>query len=69
MLELLVQVYIEDRQSQIDECLRAAEAKRWARLASAQSTGSFSRLPGFRQRTRRASSAAFAAGHSASINE
>jgi len=69
MLELLVQAYIADRQREIDECLRAAEARRWARCASTQSTGWLSRLPGFRQRASRASSAAFAPGHSASINE
>lgn len=69
MLELLVRAYIDDRQREIDECLRAAEAMRRARLSQLRPRGVFGRLREFRQRESRASSAAFAPGHSASTNE
>ena len=69
MLELLVRAYIEDRHREIDGCSRAAEAKRWARLSEPPRSGWFGRPRGLGQRSKRASSAVFAAGHSASTSE
>ena len=68
MIDLIVQAHIEDLRRELDMCLRGAEAVRFARLSAVPSGRWWSRLrPG--QRTSRASSAAFAAGHSASSIE
>lgn len=69
MLELLVRAYIEDRRRELDDCLRAAEATKFARLSGTGGGGWFRRHGRPNQRASRASSAAFAPGHSASTNE
>ena len=68
MIDPIVQAHIEDLRRELDMCLRGAEAARFARLSAARGGRWWSRLR-TGQRTSRASSAAFAAGHSASSIE
>ncbi len=69
MIDLIVQAHIEDRRRELDKCLRGAEAARFARLSAAPRNHWLKSLLRSGQRARRASSAAFAAGHSASSIE
>ena len=57
------------RDREIAACIRGSEAKKFARLSGERQPGWFSRLVRPAQRARRASSAPFAPGHSASTIE
>ncbi len=69
MLELFVEAYIQDRQREIAESIRATEARNFARLMGDRHPGWWSRLVRSAHRARRASSSPFAPGHSASTIE
>lgn len=69
MFELLVRAYIEDRHREVDECIRATEAARYAKLSAPVHNSRWSRPFGRGQRASRPSSAALTAGHSASTTE
>lgn len=69
MLEMLARAHIEERRREIAAYARGMEAVRFARLSETRSVNWLSRLTRRGQLASRASSAAFAPGHSASTSE